>query len=170
VERVELVMRSIVTHAANAVRPRELALLDVGNDSIVGPAAFPQPVNDTHIVFGDRITIVVRALTGLTHAFRRAVEIAGHDVPADPALCQVIEGGHPTRERERRFVGERDGYAKAEMLGDRRHGRDEKQRIVDRGLRRVTQRRLGTSAKDVIDAQNVGQKQSIKKATLQCLR
>ena len=79
--------------------------------------------------------------------FRRAVEIAGHDVPADPAFCQVIEGGHPARERKRRFVGERDGYAKAEVLGGRRHGRDEKQRIVDRGLRRMRSAALGLPPK-----------------------
>ena len=112
----------------------------------------------------------MRALTGLTHAFRRAVEVAGHDVPTDPALGQMIEGGHPARERERRLVGERDGYAKAEMLGGRRHGRHEKQRIVDRGLRSVQQGRLGTAAKDVVDPENVGEKQTVEEPALQCFR
>jgi hypothetical protein len=170
VERVELVVRSIVTHSAHAVRSRKHALIGVSDDSIGGPAALPQFVDDRHIVFGDLVTIVVRALTLFTHAFRCAVEIAGYDVPADPALCQVIEGGHPARERERRFVGERNGYAKAEVLCGCRHGWDEKQRIVDRGLRSVQQGGLGTAAKDVVDAENVGEKQAIEEPSLQCLR
>ena len=41
VERVELVMRPIVTHPTHPVGSREHALVDVGDDSIVGPAALP---------------------------------------------------------------------------------------------------------------------------------
>ena len=110
------------------------------------------------------------ALTLFTHAFRRAVEIAGYDVPTDPAVGQVIEGGHSACEGERRFVGERDGDAKAEVPCGRRHRWDEKQRIVDRRLRGVQQGRLGTAAKDVVDAENVGEKQTIEEPSLECLR
>ena len=82
----------------------------------------------------------------------------------------MIEGGHPARERERRFVGERDRNAEAEVLRGRRHGRHEQKRIVDRCLRRVAQRRFGTAAEDVVDAKNVGEKQTVEEPSLQRFR
>ena len=105
VQGVELVVRPIVTDATHPVGSREDALADVGNDGVVGPTALPQFIDDRHIVFGDLISIVVPTLAFFTHALGRAVEIASHHVPADPAFCQMIEGGHPAREGEGRFVG-----------------------------------------------------------------
>ena len=97
------------------------------------------------------------------------VEIAGDDVPADPALGQVVERRHAPGEGERRFVGQRDGDAEAEVLRGVRHGRDEEERIVDRHLGGVAQRRVGTAAEDVVDADDVGQEDPVEQPALQRL-
>ena len=66
---------------------------------------------------------------------RRAVEIAGDDVPADAALGEVVERRHPPRERVRGSIGRRRRDAEPEVLGDGRHRRHHQQRVVHRHLR-----------------------------------
>jgi hypothetical protein len=63
-------------------------------------------------VGGDRVQAVVAG---------GALEVAGDDVPADAALREVVERGHPARERVRMLErrGRRD--SEPEVLGDGCH-------------------------------------------------
>ena len=141
------------------------------NDGVVFPAAFPELVDHLHIFVRDVVAVVVARSACPCPAPRRgAVEIAGDDVPADPPLGQMIERRHAPGKRIGRLVGEVAGDAEAEMLGHGRHRRDQQQRIVDRGLRGIAQRRVGTAAEDVIDAEHVGKEQAVEPAALQRLR
>ena len=66
-------------------------------------------------------------------------------------------------ERDRR----RD--AEAEMLGDQRHRRHELQRVVDRDLGRDAQRGVQIAAKDVVDAEYVGDEDAVELSAFQQL-
>ena len=134
---------------------------------VVLPAAFPELVDHLHIFVGDFVAVVMPGLLFLAGAARGAVEIAGHNVPADPSLGEMVERRHPPRERIGRLVGQVGGHAEAEMLGHRRHRRDQQQRIVARRLRGVAQRRVRAAAEHVVDAEHVGEKQPVEPAALQ---
>ena len=71
----------------------------VAQHRIVFPASLPELVDHLHIFVGDLVAVVVRGLLVLAGAAGGAVEIAGHHVPADPALGQMVERRHPPRER-----------------------------------------------------------------------
>ncbi len=134
------------------------------------PAAFPELVDQFHIFVGDLVAVVMRGLLVLAGAARGAVEIAGHHVPADPALGQVIERRHPPRERIGRLERQIAGDAEAEILRHRRHRRDQHQRLVGRRLRGIAQRGIGAAAVHVIDAEHVGEEQAVEPPALQCFR
>ncbi len=131
------------------------------------PASFPELVDHFHIFVGDIVAVVMRGLFLLAGAARRAVEIAGHHVPADPPLGEMIERRHPPRERIGRLVGQVGSHPEAEVFGDSGHRRDQQQRIVGRGLRRVAQRRIRTAAVHVVDAEHVGEEKAVEPPALQ---
>ena len=56
------------------------------------------------------------------------------------------------------------------MLGGSRHGGDEQERIVDRNLRGMRQGGVRVTAEDVVDAQDVGQEQTVEQPPFQRLR
>src|SRR6516162_10459843 len=77
----------------------------------VFPARLPQLIDDGHVLVGGVVPTIVVGLGHQTHAACRAVEIAGHDVPADPAAGQVVQHRHATGEQVRRLVGQVGGDA-----------------------------------------------------------
>lgn len=66
--------------------------------------------------------------------------------------------------------GERSGQAESQMLRHQRHRRNQRQRIVDRHLRRLADRRIAVAVQHIIDAQHIGDKQPVKLAALQQTR
>ena len=108
---------------------------------IVAPTAFPQRVDDLHVLVGQVVAIVMHHLGVETHGARGAVQIAGDDVPADAPVGQVVQRGHAAGEQERRLVGKVAGDAEAEMRGGVRHRRHQQQRIDQRHLHRAAQGR-----------------------------
>ncbi len=119
-------LRGVGKDAARAVAQRR----------VVFPAAFPELVDHFHIFVGDVVAVVMRGLLVLAGALRGAVEIAGHDVPADPSFGEMVERRHPPGKRVGRLVGQIGGHAEAEMFGHRGHRRDQQQRIVGRASAR----------------------------------
>ena len=109
----------------------------------------------------------MRGLLVLAGTAGRAVEIAGHHVPADPPFGQMVERRHPPRERVGRLIGQVAGDAKAEVLGDGSHRRDQQQRLVRRRLGGVAQRRIRTIAEHVVDPEHVGEKQPVEPPALE---
>src|SRR5882724_7614214 len=77
----------------------EDAACAIAQRRVVFPASFPELVDHFHIFVGDIVAVVMPGLLGLAGAFGGAVEIAGHDVPADPSLGEMVERRHPPRER-----------------------------------------------------------------------
>ena len=158
---VEPVIVALVLDAMHLRRIGEDAARAIAQHRVVLPASFPELVDQLHIFVGDVVAVVMRGLLVLAGAAGGAVEIAGHHVPADPALGQMIERRHSPRERIGRLIGQIAGDAEAEMLGHRGHRRDQHQRLVRGRLRRVAQRRIRTVAIDVVDAEHVGEEQPV---------
>ncbi len=124
VQGVELIVRPIVLNPTHALGSREDTAFGVGDDRIVSPAAFPQLIDDLHVVFCDSVALVMWSLPVVPRPLRRAVEIAGHHVPPDPAVGQMIERRHSPREGKRRFIGKcnrdpgnRDARSRRPWLG-----------------------------------------------------
>src|SRR5215213_6542298 len=80
--------------------------LAVAHNCAVLPAAFPELVDDLHVLLGRLVPVVVLGLPGQAHAACGTVEIAGDDVPTDPPACEMIERRHAAGEKIRRLVGE----------------------------------------------------------------
>lgn len=98
---------------------------------------------------------------------RGAVKVAGDDVPADPAIAQVVERGHAPGERIGVFVGERESDAEAQVLGNPGHGWYQQQRVVDRYLHATAQGGFGAALVDVVDAQHIGDEQGVEQAAFE---
>ena len=84
VNGVDPVIVALMPDAMHLGRIGEDAARAVAQRRVVFPASFPELVDDLHIFVGDVVAIVMRGLLVLAGAARGAVEIAGHDVPADP--------------------------------------------------------------------------------------
>ena len=96
------------------------------------------------------------------HAACGAVEIAGHDIPADAAAGQVIQRRHTPGEQVRRLVGQVGGHAEADMVGDGGHDRHDHHWVVDRDLHGIDDRRLRAAPVDVVDADDIGQEDPVE--------
>ena len=169
VNGVEPVVVALVPDAMHLRRIGEDAARAVAQHGVVLPAAFPELVDHLHIFVGDVVAVVMRGLLVLAGAARGAVEIAGHDVPADAAFGEMVERRHPPRKRIGRLVGQVGGHPEAEIFGHRGHRRDQQQRIVAGRLRGVAQRRIRAVAEHVVDAEHVGEKQAVEPPALQRL-
>ncbi|MND46836.1 hypothetical protein D3C80_377190 [compost metagenome] len=123
---------ALVTHFVHFVRPSVDALLTVVGHRVVFPAAFEQLVQHLHVFIGLVVAAVVFSLLLQAHGPGGAVQIAGDNVPADPATAQVVEGRELAGEQIRRFVGQVGRQAKAQVAGHGGHGRYQQQRVVDR--------------------------------------
>lgn len=98
----------------------------------VFPGAFPQLVEQLQILFRLVVTAVMGDLLFQPHGPRGTLQIAGHNVPADPTIAEMVKGGEPPGQQVRRLVGQVGGDAEAQMFGDRRHGRHQHGGIIDR--------------------------------------
>ena len=151
---IHLIAGPATPHAVDFGGIGEDTVLLVTPDGAVFPACLPQLINDGHVLVGGVVPSIVVGLGHQPHAACRAVEIAGHDVPADPAACQVVQRRHATGEQIRRLVGQVD--AETDMFGDCSHHRHQHHRVVDRDLDGVDDRRRGAAAVDVVDTDDVG--------------
>jgi hypothetical protein len=132
------------------------------NDGVVLPATLPELVDDLHELFGDGVALVMGYLIVAAEVARSAVERRSDDVPADPAVGQMVQGRHLTRKQTRQFVQRSDGDTETKMLSRRRHGGDGEQRIVGRRLQSLAEGLVGAAAIDVEDAESVGDEQAVE--------
>ncbi len=68
------------------------------------------------------------------------------------------------------FERQRRGQAEAQVLGHQRHGRDELQRVIDRHLGGLANRRLAVAAIDIVNTQYIGNEQTIELAAFENFR
>ena len=142
----------------------------VGEHRAILPALLPQLVDRRHVVLGNRVAVVMAALTSLAHGAGGAVQIAGDDVPADPPVGQVIERREPPRHEVGRFITERHRHAEAEIARHGGHGGHEEQRVVRRQLRSPRNRRPRVAAVHIIRSEHVRQKHAVEQPALQQTR
>ncbi len=165
VHRVEPVLRAAVPHAAHGGRVGE-----AGRVARTAPSSqlrSHRRIDGRHELVRQVVAVVMRHLPGEPHRPGRAVQVAGHDVPADPPIRELVQRGHAAGEGEGLLVGQVDGDAEAEMLRDGGHGGHQQQRVQQRHLHRVAQRRVRRAAMHVVDAQHVGQEQPVEQPALQ---
>ena len=136
----------------------------VGPHGIVVPALRPQPLDEAHVFLGDLVTVVMRRLAVTAIGTRRAVEIAGHHIPADTAFGEMVERRHSPCETIGRLVGEVYRDTKAKVLRNLGHCGHQQHRIVYGHLNAMRQRCIRASAKDVIGAQHVGDEDAVEQA------
>ncbi|MNO49049.1 hypothetical protein D3C76_393930 [compost metagenome] len=134
---------------------------------IVVPAFLPELVQHLQVFLGQVIALVVAQLARQAQVARGAVEVAGDDVPADPAIAQVVERGHAPGEGVGVFVGQRKGDTKTQVLGHPGHCRHQQQRIIDRHLHATAQGGLRAALIDVVDTQHIGDEQGVEQAAFE---
>ena len=139
----------------------------VAQHRAVLPACLPQFIDHLHVVLGDLVARVVAFLFRQPDFLCGAVEIARHDVPADPPLGQVIERAHAPGEWVGMFIGQRAGDTEPQILRHHGHGGDQQQRIVHRHLHRAFHRATRGAAEHVVDAEHVGQEHRVDQPALQ---
>src|SRR3974377_1946198 len=100
-----------MVHQAYALRISVDALSAITLYRVVSPPAFPQCVNPLQVFVRQVIPIVMLHLSSETHGARRAIQVAGDDVPSDAAAGEMIQCRHATGEQERRLVGKVAGHA-----------------------------------------------------------
>ena len=167
---LDLIELALVLDLVHFLGLRVDPLLRIVKHRAVFPTAFPEFVEHLQVFIGLVVTTVVFHLFAQTHGLGGAVEVAGDDVPADPATAQVIERGHASGEQIGRFVRQVGGEAEAKVFGDCGHGRDQQQRVVDRKLDRLFERHVHRVLVDVVHADDVGDEQTVEQSALQQLR
>src|ERR1700747_785601 len=98
-------MLSVVPHTMDLGGIGEHTVLLAAPHGAVFPACLPQLIDDRHVFVGGVVPTIVVGLGRQAHAACGAVEIACHDVPADPAAGQVIERRHAAGGRKTGVVG-----------------------------------------------------------------
>ena len=166
---VHLEIFPFVPHLVDLIRPGKDPFAFVTQHSVVLPASFPKLVDHFHEFFRQCVTLVVRELRTAAKSPGRAIEVAGDDVPGNPAVSQMIQSGKPAREAEGRLIGDRAGDAEAKVLRHHRHGGHQQERIVDGELDGVAERGIGVAAIHVINAKDIGDKERVEHAAFQQL-
>ena len=143
---VHLVLLAVVVYQAHPGRVGIHAAGAVPPHRVVGPTAFPQLVDQCHVLVGQVIAVIMRCLPAQANRPSRAVQVTGDDVPADAALGQVVQRGHAAGKLIGGFVGQVGGDAKTQVLRDSGHGRDQQHWVAHRYLHCTTYRGIGAAA------------------------
>lgn len=103
---------------------------------------------------------------------RGALEVRRHDVPSNPALGKVVDGGEAARQRVGRIVRGARRDAEEQVAGRGGHGRDGVERVVDGELRARRQGRVdvGRALVDVVGPQRVRDEHGVEAGLVQRLR
>jgi hypothetical protein len=104
-------------------------LLAIGQHGVVGPAVLPQLVTEATEFVGHVVADVVVGKPAEAVGTARAFEIRGDDVPPDPAVGQVVQGGDLSGEGKRVRLQHGTREPEAQVSGDRRHRGNEQHRI-----------------------------------------
>ena len=101
-----LVVLPLVVDVMDFGRIREDTVLLIHNHGVVLPRPFPKLVANLHELVRHRVTLVMRDLLIQPQVLGCARLIRRHDIPGDPALCDVVQSGHRLSERVWKFVGQ----------------------------------------------------------------
>src|SRR5205807_10513120 len=95
---------AVVVHLTHPSRIGVGAPAAITRYCVVRPAALPQRVNYLQVFIRQIVAVVMLDLCIETHGACSAVEIAGDDVPPDPATGEMIQGRHATSEHKRWII------------------------------------------------------------------
>ncbi len=146
------------------------ASLEIPDDGVFFPAAFPELVGHLEVFVGSGVAVAVIRESAKTEARPRIGQIGGHDVPGHPAFRKMIQGGDLPGEGEGRRLEDGARESEAQVLGHRGHRWDQQGWIVHRHLHAFANRSFRSSPIGVVQTHDVGEKQSVEAAALQDLR
>ena len=143
---------------------RGVAVADRG---VLVEGGLPQLVDDLHVLLGQLVALGGCQSLHLPEVARRGFGVGGHDVPADPAVGEVVEAAVPARQQVGLLVGQRAGHPEGQMLGHRGHPADQHRRVVDRELGRIPHRRVARPAVHVVHPDGVGEEDAVETGVLE---
>ena len=165
VERpARLEVSPLMLDAMHLRRVGEYAPGAVHDHGILVPAV-PQLAADLHEFIGAVVAIVGRPHL-LAEIGRLVVVERGHDVPGGATAGQVIERRPQPSGMEGMLVAHRIGGAQTDLLGDRGHERQQRDRIVLGRLGGVANRRRQRAGIGVGDVVEVGEEDHVELAAL----
>jgi len=98
VDALDVEILAVVHDRMDARRIGEHATGLVAPHGVLVPTTLPQLVEHVEVLVGAIVALVVRQLCRQPHRARRALEVAGHDVPAHAAAGQVVERREAARQ------------------------------------------------------------------------
>jgi len=134
----------------------------VRDHCIVGPTAFPQLVHHVEKFFGAFVAVIVFDHLFKAEVTRGAGQIRGHDVPAHPAIGEVVQGAETPSVGEGVFIAGGNRDAERKVFGDRGQGGNDHQWIVSRSFHSPFHCGIGIAAKDVVETQHVAEEQHVE--------
>ena len=105
------------------------AALRIGDDSARLPG-LPQPIDDLDPLVGDLVALVMFVVTLEAEVLRRTVVVRRHEIEADAALGEVVEGRPQACRQIGRIEAGGHGGDDAEMARPLRQQGDQRHRIV----------------------------------------
>ena len=149
-----------VLDAADFLRVHPHSRVGIGDDGVVLHGVLEQLVHHLHELIRPVVTLIVRDLSGHAEVAGGRVLVAGHDVPGDAALGEVVQGREPAGQQVGLLVGDARSDSEAQMLGDRRQGRHDDLQIQQRVLHTAAGRGMVTGPVDVVDPGHIGQEEA----------
>ena len=162
----DLVIRAGVVDGVDSGGVGVAAARGVAEHRVLLPASLPELVGDLQVLLGAGVALVVGRQSAEAEVGPRVGQVGGHDVPGDPAAGDVIQRRDLAGEGEGRHLQHRAGEGEAQVLGRRRHGRDQRHGIVGRDLHRLDDRGLRPGAIEVVGADHVREEERIEAAAL----
>lgn len=126
-------------------------------------------VHDVHVLVSDAVPLVVLDLRLQPEVPGRALQVRRDDVPAHPALGQVVHRGEAPGERVGRVVRRAGRDAEDEVLGHGGHGRHRVQGVVhgELGPGREDRADVRRALVYVVWAQDVGDEHGVEAGTVE---
>ena len=135
-------------------------------DRVGLPAALPELVDDLHEVVGHVVALVVRNHRPAERRRRRLRGAGRHDVPAHPAVGDLVDGREPARERVRLLDERGRSDHEADVLRLRYERRGDDRGVKARKLETLDRADLRPLAVDVGPAPGVREEQEVQLGVL----
>ena len=158
---------ALVPDLMNFLGVGEDATVTVADDGTLFPAAFQQLVENLDIFGGDVIAVVVAPEPALADVLRTTLQIGGDDVPADASLCVMVRRRDTPGECVGMLEGRGRSDADAEMLGRKRNGSRQLQRVIHRDLGCLLDRVIVGALVDIVVANDVGDEDAVEDAAFE---
>ena len=169
VRALDAVARSLVVDPVDLVVVGVDAGHRVLEQRVLVPRALPELVGHVDVLVGPGIALVVRGEALETEVARGVRQVVGDDVPGDPALAGVVEGGDPPREVEGVLLQDRGGERDAEVLGGVGDRAGQHRRVVARDLQPCLEVLPLVTPVRRVEADHVGEEDRVELAALERL-